>query len=74
MIIAGCEVDFHWPQAKLVVELDGRPYHIAVRDTERDKLKDGKLLLLGISTLRITDLRITLEPEAVLQDVLDLTT
>jgi very-short-patch-repair endonuclease len=74
VIIAGWEVDFHWPHAKLVVELDGRPYHIAVRDTERDKLKDGKLLLLGISTLRITDLRMTLEPEAVLQDVLDLTT
>ena len=74
VIIAGWEIDFYFPHAKLVVELDGRPYHSAVRDTERDKLKDGKLLLLGISTLRVTDLRMTLEPEAVLQDVLSLTT
>jgi very-short-patch-repair endonuclease len=74
VIIAGWEIDFYFPHAKLVVELDGRPYHIAVRDIERDKLKDGKLLLLGISTLRITELRMALEPEAVLQDVLDLTT
>jgi very-short-patch-repair endonuclease len=74
VIIGGWEIDFYFPDAKLVVELDGRPYHIAVRDIERDKLKDGKLLLLGISTLRITELRMALEPEAVLQDVLDLTT
>jgi very-short-patch-repair endonuclease len=74
VIVAGWELDFYWPHAKLVVELDGRPYHIAVRDIERDKLKDGKLLLLGINTLRVTDLRMTLEPEAVLRDVSSLTT
>ena len=74
VIIAGWEVDFYFPEARLVVELDGRPYHIAVRDTERDKLKDGKLLLIGIRTLRITELRMALEPEAVRQDVLGLTT
>ena len=74
VIIAGWEVDFYFPVARLAVELDGRPYHTAVRDTERDKLKDGKLLLIGIRTLRITELRMALEPEAVLRDVLGLTT
>src|SRR5262249_53251161 len=62
VIIDGWEVDFYWPHARLAVELDGRPYHIAVRDIEKDKFKDGKLLLKSIRTLRITDLRMSLDP------------
>jgi hypothetical protein len=37
--------------------LDGRPYHIAIRDIEKDRLKEAKLLTIGISVLRITDRR-----------------
>ncbi len=71
--IDGWELDFYWPQHHLAVELDGRPYHLAVRDQEKDKYKDGKLLLLGINVLRITELRLSLEPEAVRSDVRALT-
>lgn len=59
---------------KLAVELDGRSYHVAARDLEKDKFKDAKLLLLGISVLRITDRRLELEPGAVQRDVQALTT
>jgi len=69
VIIDGWEVDFYWPHVKLAVELDGRPYHTAVRDMEKDKFKDGKLLLKGIRTLRITDLRVTLDLAGILADV-----
>lgn len=73
VIVAGWELDCYWPHVRLAVELDGRPYHVAVRDLEKDRYKDGKLLLLGIRVLRITDRRLELEPAAVLRDVRALT-
>jgi very-short-patch-repair endonuclease len=72
--VDGWELDFYWPAHNLAVELDGRPYHLAVKDIEKDKYKDAKLLLLGIHVLRITDFRFDVEPQAVLADVLALTT
>jgi very-short-patch-repair endonuclease len=72
--IDGWEVDCYWPEHRLAVELDGRPYHVAVRDMERDKRKDAKLLRVGISVMRITGLRMELEPQVVLADVRALTT
>ncbi len=75
VIVGGWEIDFYWPHARLAVELDGRPYHIAVRDTEKDKLKDAKLLCMKINTMRITELRFRLDPEGILADLrADLTT
>ena len=74
VIVEGWELDCYWPEHRLAVELDGRPYHVAVRDIERDKHKDAKLLRLGIAVMRITDLRLELEPQAVLADVRALTT
>ena len=73
VIIGGWEIDCYWSEARLAVELDGRPYHIAVRDIERDKLKDAKLLRLQINTMRITDMRFTLDPQGVLDDLRSLT-
>jgi hypothetical protein len=63
------ELDCYWPEYGLVVELDGRPYHIAVRDIEKDKFKDAKLLTKGIQTMRITDFRIEYDLAGVLDDV-----
>jgi very-short-patch-repair endonuclease len=68
--IHGWEIDCYWPEHKLAVELDGRPYHIAVKDMEKDRVKDAKLLRLGIRTLRITDTRFELDPLGVLDDLL----
>lgn len=50
----GFEVDFYWPDQKLVVELDGRPYHSRSRAFERDHRKDQTLRAHGLPPLRIT--------------------
>jgi very-short-patch-repair endonuclease len=73
IVLDGWELDCYWPEAGLVVELDGRDYHTAVRDMEKDKLKDSRLLLKGIRTMRVTELRLELEPHRVLADVIALT-
>jgi hypothetical protein len=63
------EIDCYWPEHKLAVELDGRPYHISIRDIEKDKVKDAKLLTIGIRTLRITDTRFNLDRVGVYEDL-----
>jgi very-short-patch-repair endonuclease len=68
--IDGWEIDCYWPEQRLAVELDGRPYHVAVADIERDRVKDAKLMLQRIRILRITDHRFELDPRGVFEDVL----
>jgi very-short-patch-repair endonuclease len=68
--IGGWEIDCYWPEQRLAVELDGRPYHVAAKDIERDRLKDAKLLGLGIRVMRITDSRYELDPLGALNDLL----
>jgi very-short-patch-repair endonuclease len=63
------ELDRFWPQHKLAVELDGRPYHIAVADMERDRLKDTALQRLGLTPLRFTDFRVEHDPRGILRDL-----
>jgi hypothetical protein len=65
----GWEIDCYWPEQRLAVELDGRPYHLAVRDIERDRLKDAKLLKVGIRVLRITDNRFEYDARDALGDL-----
>jgi putative AbiEi antitoxin of type IV toxin-antitoxin system len=72
--IDGWEIDCFWPEFRLAVELDGRPYHIAVRDMEKDRVKDAKLLVIGIRTLRITDTRFNHDRPGVYADLTSLLT
>jgi hypothetical protein len=51
------ELDCYWPKHQLVLELDGRPYHVAAKDIERDRRKDAWLQRHGLRVLRVTDLR-----------------
>lgn len=51
------ELDHFWPEHRLVLELDGRPYHILGKDIERDRVKDAWLQRHGLRVLRVTDLR-----------------
>lgn len=51
------ELDCYWPEHKLVLELDGRPYHSTIGDIERDRRKDAWLQRNGLRVLRVTDLR-----------------
>jgi hypothetical protein len=68
--IDGWEIDCYWPEQRLAVELDGRPYHVAVKDIERDRRKDAKLLGVGIRVMRITDSRFEHDPLGALYDLL----
>jgi Transcriptional regulator, AbiEi antitoxin len=63
------ELDYYWPEYNVVLELDGRPYHLAVEDIERDRLKDAKLLTQGIRPLRITDQRFEHDANGAIKDL-----
>ena len=63
---AGWEVDAVWDAQRLVVEVDGRKFHSPAPQFERDRRKDGELMLAGYRVLRITWRRLTREPEQVI--------
>jgi very-short-patch-repair endonuclease len=63
------ELDCYWPEQKVALELDGRPYHLTVGDIEKDRYKDAKLLAAGIRPLRATGDRFGRDPEGVLNDL-----
>lgn len=67
--VGGWEIDRYWPAHRLAVELDGRPYHVAVAEMDRDRAKDIDLQKLGVRPVRISDLKLECEPAKVLADV-----
>jgi very-short-patch-repair endonuclease len=67
--IDGWEIDCWWPEQKVALELDGRPYHVSVKDMERDRIKDTKLQLTGIRPMRVTDSRWEYDRRGVYDDL-----
>lgn len=63
------ELDCYWPDRGVALELDGRNYHDALENMERDRFKDAKLMAAGINPLRVTDRRFEDDPEGVLADL-----
>lgn len=63
------ELDRFWPEHRLAVELDGRPYHIAAADMERDRFKNNALQRLGVTPLRFTDFRVEHDQRRILDDL-----
>jgi hypothetical protein len=59
----GFEVDAYFEEAKLVVELDGWPFHNDREAFEDDRERDATMLLHGIVTIRITRRRLRHQPE-----------
>lgn len=59
------EVDFLWPEQRLMVEADSREFHSTGVAFERDRRRDRELLRLGYATLRVTNLQAETEAEAV---------
>ena len=57
--VCGHEVDLHWPELKLVVEIDGYGIHGHRRAFETDRVRDQRLLVAGWRVARVTDLQIT---------------
>jgi predicted transcriptional regulator of viral defense system len=72
VLVAGLTVDVYWPQWKLVVELDGEPYHTSPSAFETDRIRDAILQKAGLRVLRVTGKRLENEPAAVLADIVEL--
>jgi very-short-patch-repair endonuclease len=66
------ELDCLWPRARLVLELDGRRWHVAAREMERDRRKDAWLQRRGLAVLRVRGNRWHHEREAAIDDLLGL--
>jgi very-short-patch-repair endonuclease len=68
-LLHGYEVDFWWPEARLVVEVDGYRFHSSRTAFERDRLRDARLLAAGIDVLRVTWRRLEHEQYAVIVEI-----
>ena len=58
------QVDFLWPEQRLVVELDGWRFHGHRLAFERDRVRDAELQLRGYTVVRFTWRRLRDEPAA----------
>jgi very-short-patch-repair endonuclease len=63
--LAGFEVDFVWPDQKLVVEVDGYRFHSSRAAFERDRRRDARLGDLDFRVIRVTWRQLVDEPHAV---------
>lgn len=65
----GHEVDAHWPQHRLVVELDGRGFHSDRHAFEQDRLRDIDHQRAGDRTIRLTYRRLRRDAAGVVADL-----
>jgi hypothetical protein len=54
-VVDGYEVDFCWPELRLIVETDGYEHHGTRAAFERDRARDAALTARGWRVLRFTD-------------------
>ncbi|MBX6363707.1 MAG: DUF559 domain-containing protein [Gemmatimonadetes bacterium] len=66
VVLSGFEVDFHWPEARLVVEVDGFAFHASRHAFERDRRRDAVLAAAGYRVIRVTWRELTARSEALL--------
>ena len=57
--IEDIEVDLHWPEQRLIVEIDGDDTHNHERAFEADRIRDQRLLVAGWRVARVTDWQMT---------------
>ena len=67
--VCGYTVDCYWPQARVVVELDGGKGHSTERQVARDHGRDLKLRGAGISVRRYARRQVRLQRKLVLADL-----
>jgi very-short-patch-repair endonuclease len=65
--VNGYEVDFHWPDARLIVETDGRAAHDNPFAFERDRQRDLELKLAGWEVIRLTWRQLRDEPGRIVE-------
>ena len=63
--IHGHEVDFLWPERRLIAEVDGFAFHSSRSAFERDRRRDAQLIANGYRVIRITWRQLTIEPESI---------
>jgi Protein of unknown function (DUF559) len=68
----GWELDFYWPEQRVVAETDGERYHMLPADRERDYRKDAWLQRRRIAVLRVGEFRFEHDRQGVLEDLLGL--
>jgi very-short-patch-repair endonuclease len=67
--IEGYEVDFYWPEANLIVEIDGFAAHGTRRRFEADRLRDRRLARKGLQTIRLTANALSYDEDAIADDL-----
>jgi Protein of unknown function (DUF559) len=63
--VNGFEVDFFWPDLRLVVETDSLRHHRTPAQQSRDHLRDQAHAAAGFTSLRFTHEQVRYEPEHV---------
>ncbi len=63
-LVEGFLVDFCWPDARLIVETEGR-HHLTRAAFERDRGRDALLTALGWRVMRFTTRQVRGEPATV---------
>lgn len=63
--VNGHEVDFYWPDLRLVVEADSLRYHRMASTQARDLERDQAHTATGLTTLRFSHYQVARKPEAV---------
>jgi hypothetical protein len=63
------EVDFLWPEQRLVVETDGKRFHDNPLAFERDRKRDRVLQLRGYRVVHFTHAQIEKEPDSVISAI-----
>ena len=67
--LLGYEIDVMWVPQRVTLELDGRPYHVAVEDFDRDRGKDRSLTRHGWRPIRVSDFEWEHGRASVLDDI-----
>jgi Protein of unknown function (DUF559) len=71
-VVEGFEVDFLWPQHRLIVETDGRRSHATRAAFERDRARDAALTVAGYRVVRFTYRQVVEEPARVARTLIEL--
>jgi very-short-patch-repair endonuclease len=63
------EADAVWPDAKLIVELDGRQAHLTMSAFEADRERDRAAALAGWTVIRVTWRQLTEQRQRLIRDL-----
>jgi very-short-patch-repair endonuclease len=59
--VNGYEVDFYWPELRLIVETDGLTYHRTAAQQAKDRVRDQVHTAAGLTVLRFTHEQVAYE-------------